>query len=81
MCVCERERESYERAHGVAACRLEELALSNNELATLPPVMGTMAPTLRLVTREGNPLRTLWRTVLERGAGRLLEYLQFCIAK
>ena len=41
--------------------KLEELFLANNSLTALPPRMGLMAPTLRIVTVEGNMFRLIRR--------------------
>jgi len=54
---------------------LEELNLANNELSSLPPALGLLAPKLRVLLLDGNPLRSIRRPVLERGTQAVLEYL------
>lgn len=54
---------------------LEELDLRNNALTQLPPQLALM-PRLRSLSVEGNILRTVRRSVLERGTPALLEYLR-----
>ena len=54
--------------------RLEELDLTNNDVAALPPQLGTLQ--LRSLKVEGNPLRMIRRTVVEKGTAALLEYLR-----
>jgi hypothetical protein len=54
---------------------LEELDIRNNSLTQLPPQLALM-PRLRSLSVEGNMLRTVRRTVLERGTPALLEYLR-----
>lgn len=58
------------------AHRLEELNLANNNLATLPPQLGLLAPVLRSLGLEGNPLRSIRRPILERGTPAVLAYLK-----
>lgn len=58
-----------------ALTNLEELDIRNNALTHLPPQLGFM-PRLRSLSLEGNILRTMRRTVLERGTPALLEYLR-----
>ena len=53
---------------------LEELDIRNNALTQLPPQLALM-PCLRSLSVEGNILRSVRRTVLERGTPALLEYL------
>lgn len=57
-------------------CRLQELDLSNNQLSNLPPQMGLMAPTLRVLLLEGNCIRVIRRPVLEKGTAAVLEWLK-----
>lgn len=54
---------------------LEELDIRNNALAQLPPQLALM-PRLRSLSVEGNMLRSIRRTVIERGTPALLEYLK-----
>jgi hypothetical protein len=54
---------------------LEEFDIRNNALTQLPPQLALM-PKLRSLSVEGNILRTVRRTVLERGSQALLEYLK-----
>lgn len=56
--------------------RLEELNVLNNDITGLPPALGNMAPTLRFLGVQGNPLRTIRRVLLEKGTPALLEYLR-----
>lgn len=42
---------------------------------SLPPRLGLLAPTLRVVLLEGNAICTIRRPILERGTQALLEYL------
>lgn len=60
----------------VPAGRLQELDLSNNQLSNLPPQMGLMAPTLRVLMLEGNCIRAIRRPVLEKGTAAVLEWLK-----
>jgi hypothetical protein len=50
--------------------------VANNSIGSLPPQLGLMAPTLRILAVEGNVLRTIRRPVLERGTDGLLSYLR-----
>lgn len=50
--------------------------MTNNSIATLPPQLGLMAPTLRVLALEGNVLRTIRRPLLDRGTPALLAYLK-----
>ncbi|KAF5828725.1 hypothetical protein DUNSADRAFT_17177 [Dunaliella salina] len=56
--------------------KLEELCLSNNELGNLPPQLGLLSGTLRSLTLDGNPLRSIRRPIIERGTAAVLEYLK-----
>mmetsp|Transcript_22278 Transcript_22278/g.58078 ORF Transcript_22278/g.58078 Transcript_22278/m.58078 type:complete len:931 (+) Transcript_22278:1608-4400(+) len=56
--------------------KLEELCLSNNELGNLPPQLGLLSATLRSLTLDGNPLRSIRRPIIERGTSAVLEYLK-----
>ena len=53
---------------------LSALDVRNNSLATLPPQLALLP--LRSLLVEGNMLRTLRRSVIERGTPALLEYLR-----
>lgn len=55
---------------------LAHLDLSDNDVASVPPVVGRMAPGLRALLLEGNPLRNVRRAVLERGTEAVLAYLR-----
>ncbi|CAL5221783.1 g4045 [Coccomyxa viridis] len=55
---------------------LEELNLMNNSISGLPPKMGLLHGTLRVLMLDGNPLRSIRRPILERGTTVVLEYLQ-----
>ncbi|BDA49887.1 Leucine-rich repeat-containing protein 40 [Coccomyxa sp. Obi] len=62
---------------GVSGLRaLEELNLANNDLAGLPARLGLLAPKLRILPLDGNPLRSIRRPILERGTQAVLEYLR-----
>ena len=54
--------------------RLEELDLTNNDVATLPPQLGLLQ--LRSLGVEGNPLRMIRRAVVEKGTAALLRHLR-----
>lgn len=53
---------------------LEELTVRNNSLTALPPQLALL-PRLRTLSVDGNMLRTIRRSVLDRGSPALLEYL------
>eukprot|EP00249_Psilotum_nudum_P018527 c26852_g1_i1 orf=594-1856(-) len=55
---------------------LEELDLSNNDLRTLTPQLGHLDFTLRVLRVDGNPLRSIRRSILERGTKAVLQYLK-----
>lgn len=55
---------------------LEELNLLNNDISGLPPKLGLLGPKLRVLQLEGNPLRSIRRSIMERGTAAVLEYLQ-----
>lgn len=57
-----------------ALAALEELHVRNNALTALPPQL-SLLPRLRTLQVEGNMLRTIRRSVLDRGSPALLEYL------
>jgi len=54
---------------------LTTLDVRNNDLATLPPVLGYLA-SLKRIAIEGNPLRTLKRGLLSAPAEELKAYLR-----
>jgi len=54
---------------------LEELDLENNDISKLPPRLGLMTM-LRSLQVEGNRLRSIQRSILDRGTKALLEYLE-----
>ena len=56
--------------------RLKELDLTNNDISGLPPMLGMLGGTLKVLRLEGNPLRSIRRPVLERGTAAVLEYLR-----
>ena len=53
---------------------LDELDLRNNVLAKLPPDLGLCS--LRSLQLEGNPLRSIRRAILDKGAAAVLAYLK-----
>lgn len=57
-----------------ALAALEELHVRNNALTALPPQLALL-PRLRTLQVEGNMLRTIRRSVLDRGSPALLQYL------
>jgi hypothetical protein len=59
----------------VCGLTLSLLDLTNNELTTLPPRLGTMT-TLRRLVLDGNPLRALPHSVLAGPTTKLLESLR-----
>ena len=62
---------------GVSGLRaLEELNLANNDLSGLPAKLGLLAPKLRILPLDGNPMRSIRRPILVRGTQAVLEYLQ-----
>lgn len=60
--------------------RLEELTLSNNDLAGLPAELGHLSESLRSLQLDGNPLRSIRRPIIERGTAAVLQYLKERIA-
>lgn len=50
--------------------------MRDNALTKLPPVMGLMAPQLRVLMLEGNALRVIRRAVLDKGTAGVLEWLR-----
>ncbi|BBH01819.1 Leucine-rich repeat family protein, partial [Prunus dulcis] len=68
---------------------LTELGLSDNDIPTLPPELkyspvvvgsvpkkGLLEPSLQALRLDGNPLRSIRRTVLDRGTKAVLNYLK-----
>lgn len=55
---------------------LTELDLSDNCITSLPPQLGLLEPTLQALRLDGNPLRSIRRTILDRGTKAILKYLQ-----
>ena len=55
---------------------LAELDLGNNSISSVPPVVGLMHLTLKVLQLEGNPLRTIRRPILNKGTPAVLEYLR-----
>jgi Leucine-rich repeat (LRR) protein len=55
---------------------LIELDLSDNNITTLPPELGLLEPNLQVLKLDGNPLRSIRRTLLERGTKAILKYLK-----
>lgn len=55
---------------------LIELDLSDNNISSLPPELGLLEPSLQMLKIEGNPLRSIRRTILDRGTKAVLKYLQ-----
>ena len=54
---------------------LVDLNLENNNISVLPPVLG-YAPRLKTLRVEGNPLKSIRRQIVEKGATAILEYLR-----
>ncbi|KAG4978218.1 hypothetical protein JHK82_037493 [Glycine max] len=59
-----------------ALTSLQELDLSNNNIAVLPPELGLLEPSLQALRLDGNPLRSIRRTVLDKGTKAVLQYLK-----
>ncbi|VAI63558.1 unnamed protein product [Triticum turgidum subsp. durum] len=55
---------------------LIELDLSDNNITRLPAELGLLEPSLQVLKLDGNPLRSIRRTVLERGTKAVLSYLK-----
>ncbi|KAD4178959.1 hypothetical protein E3N88_27550 [Mikania micrantha] len=58
------------------ATSLQELHLSDNNISTLPPELGLLEPNLQVLQLDGNPLRSIRRTILDRGTKAILMYLK-----
>lgn len=54
---------------------LTELDLSDNNISALPPELGLLEPSLQVLRLDGNPLRSIRRTILDRGTKAVLKYL------
>ncbi|KAF2314318.1 hypothetical protein GH714_025339 [Hevea brasiliensis] len=55
---------------------LTELDLSDNNISALPPELGLLEPSLQALRLGGNPLRSIRRTILDRGTKAVLKYLK-----
>uniref|UniRef100_A0A2N9F5L8 Leucine-rich repeat-containing N-terminal plant-type domain-containing protein n=1 Tax=Fagus sylvatica TaxID=28930 RepID=A0A2N9F5L8_FAGSY len=55
---------------------LTELDLSDNNIAVLPPELGLLEPNLQALRLDGNPLRSIRRSILDRGTKAVLNYLK-----
>ncbi|KAH9623023.1 hypothetical protein KSS87_012914 [Heliosperma pusillum] len=55
---------------------LTELDLSDNSIGTLPSELGLLEPSLQALRLDGNPLRSIRRTILDRGTKAVLQYLK-----
>uniref|UniRef100_A0A2P2K1C7 Plant intracellular Ras-group-related LRR protein 6 n=1 Tax=Rhizophora mucronata TaxID=61149 RepID=A0A2P2K1C7_RHIMU len=55
---------------------LTELNLSDNNISALPPELGLLEPSLQALRLDGNPLRSIRRTILDRGTKAILKYLK-----
>ncbi|KAL6591313.1 hypothetical protein ACP70R_049816 [Stipagrostis hirtigluma subsp. patula] len=59
-----------------ALSALVELDLSDNNITALPAELGLLEPNLQVLKLDGNPLRSIRRTLLERGTKAILKYLK-----
>ncbi|KAM0906573.1 hypothetical protein ACQ4PT_016705 [Festuca glaucescens] len=55
---------------------LVELDLSDNNITALPAELGLLEPNLQVLRLDGNPLRSIRRTILDRGTKAVLTYLK-----
>lgn len=55
---------------------LAELDLTDNNISSLPPELGILEPSLQALRLDGNPLRSIRRTILDRGTKAILQYLK-----
>jgi Leucine-rich repeat (LRR) protein len=55
--------------------KLKTLDLRNNEVGKLPPLLGVMTSITALLL-EGNPLKTMRRTMIDASAREILDYLR-----
>lgn len=58
------------------ATSLQELRFSDNNISALPAELGLLEPTLQVLQLDGNPLRSIRRTILDRGTKAILSYLK-----
>lgn len=54
---------------------LERLDLANNDLSQIAPQISIM-PNLKVITLEGNPIKSIRRDVINRGSAAILKFLQ-----
>ncbi|GKE12175.1 plant intracellular Ras-group-related LRR protein 6 isoform X1, partial [Tanacetum coccineum] len=58
---------------------LQELRLSDNNMSTLSTELlvfaGLLEPSLQVFQLDGNPLRSIRRSILDRGPNDILSYL------
>ncbi|KAH7302071.1 hypothetical protein KP509_23G055200 [Ceratopteris richardii] len=55
---------------------LEELDISDNSIMSLPPELGLLETSLQALKLDGNPLKSIRRSVLDRGTKAILQYLK-----
>ncbi|XP_062169933.1 plant intracellular Ras-group-related LRR protein 6 isoform X1 [Alnus glutinosa] len=55
---------------------LTELDLSDNNISVLPPELGVLEPSLQALRLDGNSLRSIRRSILDRGTKAVLNYLK-----
>lgn len=55
---------------------LTRLDLTDNSLGSLPPRLGLLGPSLRVLELQGNPLRTIRRATLDKGTRAILDHLK-----
>ncbi|KAJ7948631.1 Plant intracellular Ras-group-related LRR protein [Quillaja saponaria] len=55
---------------------LTELDLSDNNILALPPELGLLELSLQALRLDGNPLRSIRRTILDKGTKAVLKYLK-----
>ncbi|CDP05894.1 unnamed protein product [Coffea canephora] len=60
---------------------LTQLDLSDNNISALPPELGMLEPSLQVLKLDGNPLRSIRRTILDRGTKAILKYLKERVAE
>lgn len=54
---------------------LNSLVLVNNDIFTLPPLFG-FHPSLKTLSVDGNPLKSIRRNIIEAGSDTLLKFLK-----